>query len=68
MEKGICSWCAKSGIMSYTPLETVKDSRVNECIKRLNIRIMANKLIKIAEGIFACKECISAYNLKIAES
>ena len=66
MEKGMCSWCAKSGIISYKPLETnFKDPRVNECIERLNISVMSNKLIKITKGIFACKECVSTYNLRI---
>ena len=69
MEKGTCSWCTKPGIIFYTPLETdFEDPRINECIERLNVRVMANKLIEIAKGIFACKECVSVYNLRIAES
>ncbi len=68
MEKGICSWCAKSGVIYYSPLETnLQDPRMNECIQEINVRIMAKKLIKIAKGIFACKECLSAYNLRPIE-
>jgi hypothetical protein len=67
--KGKCSWCTKSGIISYTPLETnFQDPRMNECIKEINFRILANKLTKIAKGIFACKECVVAYNLILTES
>lgn len=68
MEKGVCSWCTKSGAISYTPLETnFQDPRMNICVENINARVMANKLIKIAEDIFACKECVSAYGLRPAE-
>ncbi len=68
MEKGICSWCTKTGIISYTPLETnFRDQRMEICVDDINTRIMAHKLIKITKGIFACKECMSAYGLKSTE-
>lgn len=68
MEKGVCSWCAKPGIISYTPLETdFQDPRMNTCIEKINVSVMANKLIKIAKGIFACKECVSAYCIRPTE-
>lgn len=65
MEKGTCSWCTKSGIISYTPMETnFQDARINKSIEEVNLSIMANKLIKIAKGVFACKECVSSYSLR----
>lgn len=68
MEKGTCSWCTKSGTISYTPLETnFQDPRMNICVENINTRVMANKLIKIVNGVFACKECVSAYGLRPAE-
>lgn len=68
MEKGVCSWCTKPGIISYTPLEAdFQDPRMNTCIEKINVSVMVNKLIKIAKGIFACKECVSAYGLRPAE-
>lgn len=66
MEKGKCSWCTKPGIISYTLMETnFQDPRMNICIEDINVRIMTKKLIKIAKGIFACKECVSAYGLDL---
>lgn len=68
MEKGICSWCTKSGVIYYSQLETnFQDPRMNECVRQINVSIMAKKLIEIAKGVFACKECLSAYNLKPIE-
>ena len=68
MEKGTCSWCTKPGIISFTLMETnFQDSRMNICIEDINARIIANKLTKIAKGIFACKECVSAYGLRPIE-
>lgn len=68
MEKGICSWCAKPGIISYIPIKAdFKDPRMNKHVEELTARIMANKLTKIDKGIFACKECVSVYNLRTAE-
>lgn len=69
IEKGTCSWCTKAGITSFIPLRTdiLQNVELNKSIDELNTRIMANKLIKIAEGIFACKECVSAYNLRPTE-
>ena len=61
-EHGICRWCAKEGVISYTPLQSL-DSKMNKFIEETNVIMMNNKLIKIAEGIFACKECVKAYNL-----
>ncbi len=40
---------------------------MNVCVENLNARIIANKLIEIAKGIFACKECVSAYGLRSTE-
>lgn len=66
MEKGVCSWCKKSGIISFIPLEqNFKDSKMNIAIEQINNRVIATKLIKIAEGLFACKECVSSYGLKV---
>lgn len=68
MEKGECSWCTKPGVISYTPMETnFQDSRMNICVENINVSVMASKLVKIAKGIFACKECISAYGLRPVE-
>jgi hypothetical protein len=68
MEKGVCSWCTKRGIISYMPLETnFQDPRMNICVENMNAGVWANKLIKIAKGIFACKECVSAYGLRPTE-
>lgn len=68
MEKGVCSWCTKSGVISYIPLEAnFQDPRMNICVENINVRVMANKLIKIAKDIFACKECVSAYCLRPTE-
>jgi len=67
-ETGICSWCTKSGIISFTPLETnFKDPRMNVCAEKINVSIISKKLIKMAKGIFACRECVSAYNLRPIE-
>ena len=68
-ERGVCRWCMKSGIISFVPLKTVcDDSRMNKGIEEYNARIMADRLIKIADGIYACKECVSVYRLNVAES
>ena len=68
-EKGVCRWCMKPGIISFVPLRTdFEDPRINRANKEINARMMADKLIKIADGIYACKECVSAYRLRIAES
>jgi hypothetical protein len=69
IEKGRCSWCTKTGIKSFIPLrtDTLQNVELNKSIEELNARMMTNKLIKIAEGLFACKECVSAYGLKPAE-
>jgi hypothetical protein len=68
MEKGVCSWCTKHGIISYTLMETnFQDPRMNIYVENINDRMMANKLIKIAKDIFACKECVSAYGLRPTE-
>lgn len=57
----------ESGIVNYIPLETnFQDYRVNESVDNLNSHFIENRLIKIAEGFYACKECVSAYNLKSA--
>lgn len=68
-EKGVCRWCMKPGIVSFVSLKTdVKDPRIKKAIEELNARAMANKLIKIADGVYACKECVSVYRLRVAES
>lgn len=68
MEKGVCHWCTKTGIISYTPLEiNFQDPRMNICVENINAIFMTNKLIKIAKDLFACKECMSAYDLKSIE-
>ena len=69
IEKGTCSWCTKAGIISFMPLRTdfLQNVELNKSVEELNARMMANKLVKIAEGIFACKECVSPYNLRPAE-
>lgn len=68
-ERGVCRWCMKPGIISCVPLKTdFEDPRMNRSVKELNARVLADKLIKIAEGVYACKECVSVYRLNIAES
>ena len=68
MEKGVCSWCAKPGIISYVSVDTnFRGQKMNICVEDLNARIMAHKLIKIAKGVFACKECVSVYGLRPTE-
>lgn len=69
IEKGTCSWCTKAGIVSFIPLRTdiIQNVEVNKSIEQLNTRIMENKLIRIEEGIFVCKECVSVYGLKPIE-
>jgi len=67
MEKGVCSWCTKPGIISYVPMNTNfrgQRMKIGICVEDLNAKIMAHKLIKIAKGVFACKECVSAYSLR----
>ncbi len=69
IETGTCSWCKKIGIKSFIPLRTcaLQNAELNKSMEDLNARMMTIKLIKIAEGIFACKECVSAYGLKPTE-
>jgi hypothetical protein len=71
MEKGVCSWCAKPGIISYVPVDTnFRGQRmdIGICVEDINARIMAHKLIKIEKGVFACKECVYKYGLRPTES
>lgn len=64
-ETGICRWCTKEGVVSYAPIgQNFRDPKMNEYAEEINIRMMNNKLIKIAEGIFACKKCVEVYDLK----
>lgn len=64
MEIGECRWCTKTGMISYTSLKpNFPNNDMNEYVENVNARIMASKLVKIAEGIFACEECVRAYRL-----
>lgn len=68
-ERGVCRWCMKSGVISFVPLKTdFKDPRVNRYNKESNARAMTDKLIKIADGVYACRACVSAYRLKTTEN
>lgn len=68
-ERGVCRWCMKQGTISFTPLKTdSKDPKIIRGIEEYNARVMADKLIKIADGIYACKECVSAYRLRVTDS